>query len=157
MAEKQYVVFALHTGEYGIDINNVQEIVTYQDITKIPEAPGFIEGVIQLRGRIIPVIDLKNRFYGINNKVGDESRIIIVNIGGQPVGVITDDVWEVPRINEDLIEAPPHILKKVAESGITGIAKLENRLIILLDLSRVFTMEEKNMLDAENLSAIAPV
>ena len=157
MAEKQYVVFRLHTGEYGIDIKDVQEIVAIHDITKVPEAPALIEGVIQVRGRIIPVVDLKKRFYGINEATGEDSRIIIMDMGGQPVGIITDDVWEVPRIKEELIEPPSPILKKSADSGVTGIAKLENRLIIILDIGRVFTMEEKNMLDAENLNITASV
>ena len=149
MAEKQYIIFQLHTEEYGIDIKYVQEIVLMQDVTKIPQASELIEGVIQLRGRIIPVVDLKKRFYGFSGKTGEGSRIIIVDIDGQPVGIIAEEVWEVLLINENLIEPPPPIIKKSANSGIAGIAKIGNRLLILLDLTSVFTTEEKSLLEAE--------
>jgi len=149
MVEKQYVIFQLHTEEYGIDINYVQEIVLMQEITKIPQASELMEGVIQMRGRIIPVVDLKKRFYGLSNDIEADRRIIIVDIGSQSVGIIADQVWEVLRIREDLIEPPPPLMGNLNSSGVAGIGKLENRLLIILDLAGAFTAEEKSVLEAE--------
>lgn len=147
MAEKQFVIFQLHTEEYGIDIKHVQEIVHMQDITRLPQTTGLLEGVIYLRGKVIPVIDLKKRYYGLEIKAGNNNRIIIVDIGNQAVGVIVDDVWEVLRISEDAIEAPPLIIKSSGHAGLAGIGKVENRLILLLDLTTAFTMEERSILE----------
>lgn len=150
MADQQVVVFNLHTEEYGIDIHAVHEIVPVQDITTIPLAEGFLEGIINLRGRIIPIIDLKERFYGIKTVKTDNTRIIVVDVGNQVIGIITDEVSEVMVLEKEMIEAAPPMISRSSDcSGIWGIGKLENRLLILLDLAKAFSpVEKKQILEA---------
>lgn len=143
----QYVVFKIHTEEYGIEIGNVLEIVQMQEITKIPQSVDLIEGIINLRGQIIPIVDLKKRFYNLRTDVKDSSRIIVVNAGDQVVGIIADEVSEVLRLGAEMIEAPPVLVKESsAGSGIKGVGKLENRLLILLDLTGAFNTNEISLL-----------
>ncbi len=147
MADQQFVVFKLHTEEYGIDIKNVQEIVHMQEITKVPQSAEFVEGIINLRGRIIPVVDLKKRFYGVKTETGDNTRIIVIDLGNQVLGIIADEVSEVLRLNEAMIDPPPAIILQLsAENGVIGVGKLEDRLLILLDLTKAFSLEEKHQI-----------
>ncbi len=149
MANKQVVVFQIGTEEYGIDIKNVFEIIQMQEITKIPQASKMIEGVINLRGRVIPIIDLKRKFGYQSSVIGQNSRIIITDIGEQAVGIIIDEVSEVISIDEEAIELPNVITKSIAHSGIVGIGKVDARLIIILDMAGAFTGQEKEQLRVE--------
>jgi len=142
MADKQVVVFRLLDEEYGLEITGVQEIVRYQDITKIPEAPVFIKGILNLRGQVIPVIDLKRRFYGVDSTITEATRIVVVKVGDKTIGIIADEVSEVLRIAEEAIEPTPSLLNDFNQSGIIGVGKLENRLLILLDLAKTLSSEE---------------
>jgi len=142
MAEQQFVIFKLADGEYGLKITDVQEIVLFQEITKIPEAPVFIKGILNLRGQVIPVIDLKRRFYQRDAEVTDSTRIIVCRVGEKKIGVIADQVSEVLRISEDYIEPTPEFFNNFNHSGIVGIAKYEERLLILLDLEKTLSSDE---------------
>lgn len=136
----QLVTFALNNEEYAVDILSAQEINRITDITKVPNAPRHVEGVINLRGRVIPVINLRRKF-GFPEKVTDDtSRIVIMEIAGVTTGVIVDSVSEVLRIPSDVVEPAPPLSSATNSQFITGLAKLENRLIILLDTDRL--MEE---------------
>lgn len=147
MAEKQYVIFRLNNEEFGVDIDSVREIVQIQEITKLPQSSQLIEGIINLRGLIIPIVDLKKRFYDVPTEIGENSRIIIIAFDNQVVGVIADEVSEVLRLNEELIAPPPSLVKQISAScGLKGIGKYEKRLIILLDLSQAFNGDEKELL-----------
>ncbi|MDO7788336.1 chemotaxis protein CheW [Desulforamulus aquiferis] len=144
--EEQVVVFQLMEQIYGIDINSVFEIIRMESITKIPRTPHFVEGVINLRGRIIPVIDLTNRFgLGVSERT-QASRIIIVEVSEQKIGMIVDSVQEVLRIPVSSIEPPPPVVNGIDAAYLRGIAILEARLVILLDQNRVLMEDEKEQL-----------
>ena len=148
--EKQLVVFDLASEGYGVDIGAVREIIRMQEITRVPRTPEFVEGVINLRGKVIPVIDLRKRF-GL--QVADQSkdnRIVVVDIGKQDIGVIVDAVTEVLRISAASVEPPTSFITSADSDYLLGIAKLESRLIILLDLESVLSNEEKETLASES-------
>ncbi len=140
--ELQLVTFRLANEEYGLPITKVQEINRLVPVTKLPQTPSFMEGIINLRGRIIPVIDLRKRFTMTVTSHDDETRIIIVEISGQIVGVTVDAVKEVVRINMANIEPPPTTVA-VDSQYINGVGKINDRLIILLDIDKVFTAQEE--------------
>lgn len=146
MAEKQYVIFKLGREEYGIDIMNVREITEFKETTKIPNAPNFIEGVINLRGNVIPVINLKKRFQLDETSIENNSRIIIVTMDEKQIGFIVDDASQVMTLNEDEIDNPPEIITGIDRKYIVGIGKMDEKIIILLDLVAVFSDEEKNQI-----------
>jgi purine-binding chemotaxis protein CheW len=149
--EDQLVVFQLSEQTYGIDIASVYEIIRMETITRVPRTPEFVEGVINLRGRIIPVIDLVKRFNLDHSERTNSSRIIIVDVGGNTIGMIVDAVSEVLRVNLDSIEPPPPMLHGIDAAYLKGIAVLENRLVILLNLERVLFEHEKNELQGFGL------
>lgn len=141
--ETQLVVFDLATESYGVEISAVREIIRLQEITRVPRTPAFVEGVINLRGKVIPVIDLRKRFGLPAGEEDKENRIVVVDIGGHDIGVIVDAVTEVLRIDSDWVEPPSSVITSADSEYLLGIAKLEDRLIILLDLERVLTSDEK--------------
>ena len=143
----QLVSFKVGTEEFGVDILKVQEINRMLKITKVPNAPEFVEGVVNLRGRIIPVIDLRKRLSIENKEHDNKTRIIVVDINGNIVGFIVDEVNEVLRISKDIIENPPELVSQVDSDFITSVAKLEDRLIILLDLDNLLMKKEKEVLE----------
>ncbi len=133
----QLVSFTLKDEEYAVDILNVQEINRVTEITQVPNAPHYVEGVINLRGKVMPVINLRKKF-GIEEKETDDtSRIIIMDIDGVTNGLIVDSVSEVLRIPADTVEPPPQISSGLNSRFIKGIAKFENRLIILIDINKL--------------------
>jgi purine-binding chemotaxis protein CheW len=137
--EQQIVVFDLAGEKYGADINAVREIVRMQSITSIPQAPHAIEGVINLRGKVNPVMDLRKRFGLPVSEETKDSRIVVVDIGEQDIGLIVDAVAEVNRIPSDLIEVPSSVVMSSESDYISGIAKFGDQMIILLDLNKVIT------------------
>lgn len=143
----QIVDFELASENYGVAISDVHEIIRMVEVTKIPKAKQFIEGVINLRGRIIPIIDLRKRF-GLESKAVDhEKRIIVVRVDDQTVGMIVDAVSEVLQISPSQIEGVSSLVSSQVDTEfISGIAKVDNRLIILLDLGRVLTAKERTEL-----------
>jgi purine-binding chemotaxis protein CheW len=137
--EQQIVVFDLAGEKYGADFNAVREIVRMQSITSIPQAPHAIEGVINLRGKVNPVMDLRKRFGLPVSEETKDSRIVVVDIGEQDIGLIVDAVAEVNRIPSDLIEVPSSVVMSSESDYISGIAKFGDQMIILLDLNKVIT------------------
>jgi len=151
--ETQLVVFQLSTEEYGVPIIQVEEIIRISEITRIPNMPNFIEGVINLRGRIIPIVDLRKRFRLEEKERDERSRIIIGRIAGagekqeeQSVGLIVDSVAEVLWVSKEMIEPIPLTISYIDTQYLDGVVKLESRLIILLELSKVLTELEKETL-----------
>ncbi|SHK21443.1 purine-binding chemotaxis protein CheW [Geosporobacter subterraneus DSM 17957] len=147
MSEKQYVIFKLGSEEYGVDIMTVREITELKETTKIPDTPNFIEGVINLRGSVVPVINLKKRFTLEETTINKNSRIIIVTIGEKQIGFIVDDASQVMTLKEEDIENPPEIIAGVDRRYIVGIGKREEKIIILLDLIAVFSEDEKRKIE----------
>lgn len=137
MSEKQYVVFKLGNEEYGLDIMSVQEIIVPIPLTKLPNTPPYFLGVFNLRGHIIPLIDLKKRFSLESSEQNEESRIIVIRLD-KPVGVLVDSIREVLMISSEEIESSQDISAGINREFITGIAKKEDRLIILVNLAGAF-------------------
>lgn len=132
--EKQYVVFSLAGEEYGIDIVTVQEIIVPTKLTKLPNMPPYFLGVFNLRGNVIPLMDLRKRFAIESAETNDNSRIMVVKLE-QPMGILVDSISEVLRINSKDIELCKDISAGIDKEFITGVAKQEERLIILLQLT----------------------
>lgn len=147
--ELQLVVFALAKEEYGLPITKVQEINRLVPITKLPQTPAFMEGIINLRGRIIPVVDLRKRFGIAITEHTDDTRIIIVEVNGQIVGITVDAVNEVVRLPVQNIESAPPTFVLDAQY-IQGVGKMEDRLLILLDIDKVLNSKETIMLKDMN-------
>jgi purine-binding chemotaxis protein CheW len=159
--EEQLVVFELGNESYGVNVAYVQSIIPMQDIVTVPGAPSFVEGVVNLRGTVIPVVDLRSRFKlplsadnGSDTERVDKRKIkaviVIVELNELQVGLIVDKVTEVTKIAEAAIEAPSPLLVSIDTAYLRGIGKLEEgRMVILLDLAKVFSLEEQQALVAE--------
>jgi purine-binding chemotaxis protein CheW len=144
----QLVSFNIGEEEFGVDILKVQEINRMLDVTRVPNAPEYVDGVINLRGKVIPIIDLRRRF-GMERKEKDKNtRIVVVELSGKIVGFVVDAVSEVLRIPKSVTEPPPPIVAGIDADYITAVGKLEDRLLILLDLEKVLSTEEKHELAA---------
>ena len=141
--EHQLVVFELDHESYGVEITIVEAIIKMQEITRLPHAPSFVEGITNLRGTIVPVIDLRKRFNLHLQEATRDTRIVITNMNDTKVGLIVDAVTQVIHIPDEAIEPPPQMSITVNSAFIKNIAKLENQLVILLDLGKVLTNEEK--------------
>lgn len=134
MSNIQYVVFSLGEEEYGIEISFAQEIIRIpQQITKIPDVPSYMEGIINLRGQVFPIIDLKKRFGFEQAERGIDSRLLILNIEDKLLGTIVDDVSEVLEIDNQSIEQLSAEISSIGGNSIKGIGKINERLILLLD------------------------
>jgi len=140
----QLVNFRLRDEEFGVDIGSVREITRVSDITHIPEAPAFIQGVTNLRGQIIAVIDLAKRFgLALQEKLPDSARIMVSEVNAQAVGLLVDEVPGVLKIAEENVDPTPEVIQtEIRKDYIKGVGKLENRLIILLDLEKVLAPRE---------------
>lgn len=142
----QLVTFSIGDEEFGVDILKVQEIIRTMEITKVPRAPAFVEGVINLRGKVIPIIDLRKRF-GLQTRGHDKNtRIIVIEINNMIVGFVVDSVSEVLRIPASTVEPPPPVVAGLESEYISGVGKLEDRLLILLDLNRLLSRAERSVL-----------
>jgi purine-binding chemotaxis protein CheW len=143
MAENQYVVFKLGKEEFGIDIMNVKEIIPYQESIHVPNTPNFIEGIINYRGNVIPIVNLKERFkLGIGETTKD-TRIIVINLDEKEIGFIVDEASQTLRLEEEQIDPTPDIISGVDRRYIIGVGKIdEDRLLILIDLEKILTDEE---------------
>lgn len=142
--QTQLVIFRLRHEEFGAEITSVLEISRMLEITHLPETPGFIEGVVNLRGQVIPVIDLARQF-GLEPeaKLPKTARIVVVEAGEETVGLIVDEVPEVLRVVDTDIEPTPDLIQSAAKRDyVKGIAKLGGRLVIVLDLHKVLAPHE---------------
>ncbi len=145
--EQQVVVFELANELYGVNIAAVESIIKMQVITQLPHTPPYVKGVTNLRGSVLPVLDLRIRFALEAQEDTRQTRIMIVTMGSIKAGIIVDGVSEVLRISEESIEPLPPMLNSVDSTFLKGIARLENRLIILLDLSRVLNLNEQKSIE----------
>lgn len=143
MTENQFVVFKLGDEKYGVDILNVGTISEYLEITRVPDAPNYVEGMINLRGDIIPVINLKKRFNIPVTELSDETRIIIYSIDGVDIGFLVDEASQVLRVDDENIEPTPSILRGSEREYISGVGKYEGQIIILLDLAKILNDAER--------------
>lgn len=146
----QLVTFKISEEEFGVDILKVQEIIRMMPITKVPNSPYFVEGVINLRGKVIPVIDMRKRFGMREAEHDSQTRIKVMDLQGQVVGFVVDAVSEVLRIKESTVEPPPPVVAGIGSEYMRGVGKLEDRLLILLDLDKLLSEEEMNALSKVN-------
>lgn len=137
----KYLTFKLDNEEYGVEILKVREIMGLLDITKVPQTPGFVEGVINLRGKVIPVVDLRAKFGLPRAEYNDQTCIIVVDVG-MMTGIIVDTVSEVDDIPESNIEPPPQIGGAIDTGFILGMGKVKDEVKILLDIAKVLNSED---------------
>jgi purine-binding chemotaxis protein CheW len=147
-AEVQLVVFELGGERFGVEIERVHEIIRRPDVTQVPRAPEFVEGVINLRGRIVPVVSLRNRFGFPPREATRSTRVVVVEVGGATIGMVVDAVAEVARVSEAAIEPPAAIVSSLNNEFLRGIAKRSDDLIVLLDLERVLGAEARGQVAA---------
>lgn len=141
--EKQMVLFELGTETYGLDIASVYEIIRMQPITKVPKAPFYVEGVINLRGRVIPVIDIGKRFGFERTDNVKNKRIVVINVKDTTLGIIVDAVTEVIHIPADSIDPVSDIVTSGQSDYLMGIAKLPEKMIILLALDKLLMKDDE--------------
>ena len=148
MSNTQVATFKLGAEEYAVNVAQVQEIVRLSTLTRVPHAPPYVEGVVNLRGRIVPVVDLARRFELPPRERTKATRVIIAAVGGRTVGMLVDAVTEVLRLPDEAVDAAPQLLQDgIRAEFVTGIGKLDGRLLIMLDLARVLSGEETLALD----------
>ena len=141
--EKQLVIFELGAEYFGIDISLVEGINKMLEITKIPQSAAYLDGITNLRGSVLPVIDLQKRFGMPAQERTNETRIMVANVNGVKIGMIVSAVSEVLTIEDSVIEPPPPMVSNVNSEFIIGVAKIDKRLVIMLDLAKVLSVEEK--------------
>lgn len=151
--EHQLVVFELAKEFYGINIAVVESIIKMQSITQLPQTPAYIKGVTNLRGTVLPVIDLRIRFGLESQPDTRQTRVIIVTMGSIKVGLMVDGVSEVMRVSDESIEPLPPMVNSINADFLKGIARLEDHLIILLDVERVLGFQEQETLAAATMAA----
>jgi purine-binding chemotaxis protein CheW len=148
MSEFQVVVCQLGQESYGLDISSVYEIIRFQECTAVPASPPFVDGVINLRGRIIPVMDMASRFGQRRSQTSKSTRIIVAGTNGMRVGLVVDAVTEVLMVSEEQVEPTPEVASGYDAAYIRGIAKLGQELVILLDLGALFGEKQAGALAA---------
>ena len=139
----QLVSFMIEDAEYAVDILVVNEILRYPEITRLPNSPAFIRGVINLRGNVIPVVDVRVRFGFSKGGITDLTRIIVINAYEKQVGLLVDNVYQVVRIPNTNIEPPSEIITGISEEFIAGVGRFNDRLIILLKTTHSIFLEDK--------------
>ncbi len=142
----QLVTFDVAGEEFAVDILAVHEINRMMPLTRVPQSPVEVEGVINLRGRIIPVMDLRARFGLDSAERNEQNRIIVVEVHEKTIGFIVDRVHEVLRIDGDIVDPPPDLVCSLNSDYIAGVGRLDDRLLILLDIDRLFPMDELSKL-----------
>lgn len=141
------IIFKLKSEEYGVDVKQVKSIERMEHITRVPNTPPFVKGVINLRGVVIPIMDLRSRFGFDQKEYGEATRIIIVNVDEMEVGLIVDAANDVIDIPVSSIEPPPKVVGAVESVYLRGVAKLADRLLILLNLDKVLNPDEVKQLE----------
>jgi purine-binding chemotaxis protein CheW len=143
----QLVSFKLSDETYGIEITKIREIILVGEITRVPETPHYIKGLINLRSSVIPVIDLRARFSLAENELTEDSRIMVLNVGRRTIGIVVDSVNEVLRVSEEQISPAPPTVASMGNQYMTGLVRLEEQLLILLDVDRLFGEEATAAVD----------
>jgi purine-binding chemotaxis protein CheW len=152
----QLVTFRIGGEEFGLDVFQVHEILRYDEPTPMPKAPAFVEGVLDVRGTLVPVVDLRKRFEVHDLRYDEDTRIILVDFQDERLGLIVDEVTEVLRAPETAVAPPPAYVKGLAAEFIRGIVRLEGRLVVLLDLDRILSSQERMQLVLSGLGGGEP-
>jgi purine-binding chemotaxis protein CheW len=139
---RQLVGFRLDDADYAIAITKIREIILLKPITRLPQVPPSIEGLINLRGTVIPIVNLRKRFGLPSRPFDDETRTIVVNVHDRTIGCIVDEVTQVIRVAADQVQPVPIAMTAVAKRYIAGLARLDDRLVIILDIDKLFGPDE---------------
>ncbi len=155
---RQFISFAVGEEQYGLELLRVKEVIRQREITWLPKAPSFVKGIINLRGDVIPIIDLRDKFGLESRAAAAKTRVIVVEVEGRLMGMVVDSASQVVRIPTDQIDPPPPVLGGFSQEFITGVGKLDARLVILLNTDAILTVDEKaalSSIDALTLPAEA--
>lgn len=142
--ESKMLIFSLNGENYATDIKDVERILGYQIPTVLPDSPDFVKGVINYEEKILPIISLSEKFNFGEDKETENRKIIIVKREDKKFGIIVENVYEVRDVNSDLVEVAPPITTTVERKYINGLIKLEDKIVILLDLDKILSSEEEN-------------
>ncbi|MCE1254794.1 MAG: chemotaxis protein CheW [Anaerolineae bacterium] len=146
--ERQLVVFGVGSEVFGVDIAIVEAIVKMQEITRLPQSADYLEGITNLRGSVLPVINLERRLGLQPSQVTRDTRIMIILLGDNKAGMIVNSVSEVLMVDEAVIETAPALVSSTHTEFVNGIAKIDQRLVLLLDIGKVFAVEASPLLPA---------
>lgn len=146
-AAGEYLTFVLGSEEYGIEILKVQEIRGYDSVTRIANTPAFIKGVVNLRGRIVPIVDLRIKFNLGRVEYDEFTVVIILNLGGRVVGIVVDGVSDVMALQDSHIRDVPDLVSNIDTHYILGLASVEERMLILIDIERLMSSREMELMD----------
>ena len=143
----QLISFGVESENYGVNIQSVKEVIKIREITRLPKAPSFVKGVINLRGDVIPIVDFRDKFGLEHREYTDITRVIVVEVDKKSIGIVVDSVSHVIRMSQDEITPPPPMIGTIAEEYLLGIGKKGEDLIILIDIEKILSIEEKIELD----------
>ena len=144
--EIKVLIFSINGEYYATDMMEVERILGYEETTKLPDSPNFVEGVINYEGNILPIISLSKKFGFDSAEKSNEAKIIVTKQDGNKIGIIVDVVSEVRDVNMDSIETPPDIVAGISKRYIKGLIKINDKIIIFLNLSKILTEEEKELI-----------
>ncbi|MDR5898722.1 chemotaxis protein CheW [Halomonas vilamensis] len=145
---REFLVFSLGDEEYAIDILKVQEIRGYENVTRIANAPDFIKGVTNLRGVIVPIVDLRIKFHLDSVEYGGQTVVIVVNVADRIVGIVVDGVSDVMTLTPDQIKPAPEFGVTLSSDFLSGLGSLEDRMLVLVDIDKLLTSEEMALVDS---------
>jgi purine-binding chemotaxis protein CheW len=149
---KQLISFTVGAEEYGLELMQVKEVIRMRQITWLPKAPSCIKGIINLRGDVIPIVDLRDRFGLQSVEQSAMTRVIVVEAEGRLIGMVVDSASQVVRVPADQFDPPPPLVGDRARAFITGVGKMEDKLILTIDADRILHAEEMNQI-AESIEA----
>lgn len=149
----QLVSFNIGDEEFGIDIMIVKEIIRMIDITRVPNTHSYVHGVINLRGKVVPIIDLRKRLGMPSKEISQHTRIIVIELESNMIGFIVDQVNEVIRIDSTATEEPPRLETNINSDFIKSLSKLKDRLLILLDLEKIIIQDSQKTIFSDSISA----
>lgn len=145
---REFLVFSLGDEEYAIDILKVQEIRGYENVTRIANAPDFIKGVTNLRGVIVPIVDLRIKFHLDKVEYGGQTVVIVVNVADRVVGIVVDGVSDVMTLTPDQIKPAPEFGVTLSSDFLSGLGSLDDRMLVLVDIDKLLTSEEMALVDS---------
>ncbi len=145
---REFLVFSLGDEEYAIDILKVQEIRGYENVTRIANAPDFIKGVTNLRGVIVPIVDLRIKFHFDKVEYGGQTVVIVVNVADRVVGIVVDGVSDVMTLTPDQIKPAPEFGVTLSSDFLSGLGSLDDRMLVLVDIDKLLTSDEMALVES---------
>jgi purine-binding chemotaxis protein CheW len=144
---KQLISFTVGNEEYGLELLRVKEVIRMRQVTWLPKAPSCVKGIINLRGQVIPIVDLSERFGLPRHESTAMTRVIVVEVEGRPVGMVVDSASQVLRVPVEQFDDPPPVMGAASRDFITSVGKIGDRLVIMIDVERILSTEEMRQLE----------